>query len=158
MTNDPMAFHGFEPDALKFFVRLKKNNDREWFLKNKPVYEEKILAPMKSLVYSLDDRLRQAGIPLRSNAKSPVSRIYRDLRFSPDKRPYQEFVSATLYVGGDKTKPGAVYIYFSPKESFVASAFWQPERPQLAAWRTYMTENPKVFLKVVEKLAAKGWF
>src|SRR5262245_41587539 len=44
------SFPGFSPEALKFFVQLKRHNNRPWFLKNKETYEREIKGPMVSLV------------------------------------------------------------------------------------------------------------
>ena len=47
------TFRGFPPEAVEFLRRLKRNNNREWFLKNKETYEQKVKAPMTELVLAL---------------------------------------------------------------------------------------------------------
>ena len=138
-------FEGFAPGALDFFRRLRRNNRRDWFLKQKTAYESTLVAPMKLLLEDIAERLAYAKIPLAPNRKSPVLRIYRDIRFSNDKSPYKTLISASLYRDGSKTNEGVLYISFSDKECFAASGFWQPERPVLHAWRERIAAKPKEF-------------
>jgi len=38
-------FAGFASDALKFFRAICKNNNREWYLRNKERYQASVQAP-----------------------------------------------------------------------------------------------------------------
>jgi uncharacterized protein (TIGR02453 family) len=78
-------FPGFSPDALKFFVQLKRHNNRPWFLRNKDTYEREIKEPMLSLVQALNAELRSLAPELITEPKRAIYRIYRDVRFSADK-------------------------------------------------------------------------
>jgi len=92
---------------------------------------------------------------LQTKAKAPLSRIYRDIRFSADKSPYYTHVSGTLHRHGKKDSHGALYIHVGEKEQFAAAGFWQPDRPILTNWRLRMQEEPKIFLNMIKKLAGK---
>ena len=46
-------FPGFPAEGLKFLRRLKRNNNREWFLEHKEIYEQKVKIPMTGLVLAL---------------------------------------------------------------------------------------------------------
>ena len=48
------GFTGFPPDAADFFRLLEKNNNREWFLAHKDVYERACREPMKQLMAELE--------------------------------------------------------------------------------------------------------
>ena len=63
------SFPGFSPDALKFFVQLKRHNNRPWFLKNKETYEREIKEPMVSLVLALNAELRSLAPELITEPK-----------------------------------------------------------------------------------------
>lgn len=41
---------------------------------------------MRDFAETLALSLHERGLPLQLSVKSPVSRIYRDLRFTPDQR------------------------------------------------------------------------
>ena len=53
----PARFPGFPPEARQFLQDLKANNNRDWFLPRKPVYEESVKAPMTELVLALGEEL-----------------------------------------------------------------------------------------------------
>jgi uncharacterized protein (TIGR02453 family) len=154
---EPKHFQGFAPEAFDFFRRLRRNNRREWFLKQKAAYESILVAPMKLLLRDIAERLAQARLPLAPNRKSPVLRIYRDIRFSNDKSPYKTLISASLYRDGSKINEGVLYISFSDKERFAAAGFWQPERPVLQSWRERMVARPKEFEAVHRAILQAGY-
>jgi uncharacterized protein (TIGR02453 family) len=157
MTKEPLAgtFPGFSEDAFKFLKGLAKNNDREWFLPRKSAFAKQLQEPMMQLVLAVESELKKNKIPLQTKAKAPLSRIYRDIRFSADKSPYHTHVSGTLHRNGKKDSPGALYIHIGEKEQFAAAGFWQPDRPILTNWRLRMQGEPKIFLNMIKKLAGK---
>jgi uncharacterized protein (TIGR02453 family) len=149
-------FPGFRPEAFTFLKQLAKNNDREWFLPRKAIFEEQVQAPMTQLMLAIEGEMKKNQVPLRTNPKAILSRIYRDTRFSADKSPYHTFVSATLYRNGKKAEPGALYVHIGQKEQFAGVGFWQPERPLLTNWRLKMKAEPKEFLRFVKQLTGKN--
>jgi len=150
------AFNGFSEDAFAFLKKLAKNNKREWFLPRKPLFEEQLQKPMARLLYAIERELAKSKLPLATNPKSVLFRIYRDTRFSEDKRPYHTHVSGALSREGKKNTPGMLYVHMGEKEQFAGAGFWQPERPALTNWRLQMQAEPKKFLEVVKQLKRKG--
>jgi uncharacterized protein (TIGR02453 family) len=150
-------FSGFAADAMNFFKKLRSNNRREWFARKKDYYESSLMAPMAALVLNLGEHLAEDGLDLSANPKSPVMRIYRDVRFSANKTPYKTAISATLRRGGQKVHDGGLFLQFSDKERFIAMGYWRPERDVLHAWRTRMTTKPAEFLKIAASLKKSGY-
>ncbi len=147
------AFQGFPQAGLQFLRDLKENNDRDWFRERKQVYEAQVKRPMELLVVEAAAQCRKRGLLIHAKEKSPVMRVYRDIRFSADKRPFKTHVSASLAGSPGVSSHGEVYIHVSPDESFVAAGFWMPERPFLQAWRDSMVKSPAEFLRMVKSLA-----
>ncbi len=139
-------FTGFPKGAFGFFKQLKRNNDREWFAERKAQYEQTLLAPMLLLVRELALRLHEQGLPLEPSRKTPVQRIYRDIRFSNNKTPFQTHISSALHRDGDKTSEGVVYVHLDADAPFVAAGFWLPEKASLRRWRDGIVSEPKVLL------------
>src|SRR6266566_1915299 len=94
------SFEGFSPDAVRFLLELRANNDRAWFQPRKGEYERLLKEPLEALCMVLGERFAARKIPLRADARSPF-RIYRDVRFSKDKSPYKTYVSASFGWAGD---------------------------------------------------------
>lgn len=85
-------FTGFGRDFFEFFEELAANNERPWFEANKDRYREVVVAACISFIEEMAPRL--AGISKHYVADpkpngGSMFRIYRDVRFSRDKRPYK---------------------------------------------------------------------
>ncbi len=145
-------FEGFPAGTLPWFRKLARNNDREWFAPRKAEYEALAVAPMLLLLDELTGRLHEAGLPLAPSRRSPVFRIYRDIRFSNDKTPFKTNMGSALHRDGSKAKDGILYIHIDPKGSFAAAGFWQPEKVSLGRWREWIAADPKPLLRLAESL------
>src|SRR5258705_2740574 len=93
--------------TISFLKDIKKNNNKVWFDKNKPRYLE-AKENVESLVDAFLVRLTALDKRYASlTAKSCVFRIYRDIRFSPDKTPYKSHLGAGISPNGNKVnEPG----------------------------------------------------
>ena len=135
MTVVAEGFAGFRPAAFAFFSELQDNNDPAWFKPRKALYEAEVLAPFRELIAAVGDALGQAGLPLAGDPRRGIFRIYRDVRFSPDKRLYKTHAGAVLTRSGGRRDPGVLYIHVAPGESMAAAGFWHPEPALLARLR-----------------------
>ena len=87
-------------DYFKFLDALAANNDRAWFQAHRAEYEairDQWLEDLQKLINAL------AGFrpELRTLApKDCTYRIYRDVRFSPDKSPYKRHLGALIAPNG----------------------------------------------------------
>lgn len=149
------AFAGFSDKALEFLEQLRANNDRDWFAPRKSIYEDEVKAPMLLLVNEVAAGCQKKGFPLFPKDRSPVSRIYRDIRFSPDKRPFQHHVGATLHGRASATSSGEVYIHVSPEGSFLAAGFYMPDPNFVRVIRNRICEHTEEFEKVAATLRRK---
>ncbi len=72
------------PALFRFFRELKRNNNRDWFQKNKTRYHDVVRNPLLELVSDFAPRLHKVSSHLvadpRPNGGS-LFRIYRDIRF-----------------------------------------------------------------------------
>ena len=107
----PIGFAGFPPEALKFLRQLKRNNDREWFLEHKEIYERKVKEPMVNLVLALGGAMQAFAPEMVVDPKRAIYRIYRDVRFSADKSPYKTHVAA-IFVPRGMAKNSCACLYF----------------------------------------------
>ena len=156
MTADVTGFAGFRPAAFTFLNELRDNNDPVWFKPRKALYEAQVLGPFGELITAVGAALREAGLPLVGDAKRGIFRIYRDVRFSPDKRLYKTHAGAVLTRSGGRRDPGVLYIHVAPGESMAAAGFWHPEPPLLARLRRAVLDDPDGFLAIASRLAAAG--
>jgi uncharacterized protein (TIGR02453 family) len=143
-------FEGFRPQALAFLRRLKRNNRKEWFERNRAVYEIEVRDPMRALVEEMDVRLARLAPELIGDPRHSVFRIHRDIRFSADKSPYKTNAACQFYhhdagrgAGQDAQGAGAgLYFQLADGECFVAGGMWMPARPALEKIREALSESP----------------
>ena len=156
------GFAGFPPETLKFLRQLKRNNNREWFLAHKDIYEEKVKAPLIDLVLALGGAMQSFAPELAVDPKRSIYRIYRDIRFSSDKRPYKTHMAALFAPRGIPKHGGAsLYFHIEPSELIVAGGVYMPDAAALRAIRQHIAEhwdtlrgimNQKTFKKLFGKL------
>lgn len=150
-------FPGLTPDGYEFLRALKRNNTREWFTPRKDDYNAELRDPMRCLVAQLSRELPARGLPLSGDPRRAVFRVYRDTRFSKDKKPYKTHVAAVLSRDGDKRAPGALYVHAEPGANRIAGGFWRPDKTFLKRWRERLVADPQAFLGIVEDLEAAGF-
>ena len=125
-TSSPQ-FAGFSDGTLRFLVELDKNNRREWFNERKAFYKETVEEELRRLVWSTSAALAKTKIPLSTEPQRAIFRIYRDTRFSADKRPYKTNLGSSLQYGR-KARFGSV-VRSCGAESLVRSAWLLSTRP-----------------------------
>lgn len=118
-------FDGWPKSALQFFNGLKRNNTKAFFEANRQVYENDVRQPMEALLTELE---RDVG----SGWDTKIFRLNRDLRFSPDKRPYKEHVGAVFVSGARAT---GMYVQLSAEGIYVAIGGHELAPDQLTRFR-----------------------
>lgn len=120
-----------QQSTLHFLKALKKNNNKEWFEKNRIQYElakkdyldfvTKVLHELQSFDTSLD----------ALQPKQCVFRINRDVRFSKNKAPYKTNFGASFSKGGKKIDAAGYYFHLEPGANFIGGGLWMPIAPDL---------------------------
>jgi uncharacterized protein (TIGR02453 family) len=149
----------FRPEALKFLRNLARHNDREWFTPRKAEFEALLKEPMLAIVRKITDAMLDFAPNHVRPAEKSLFRIYRDTRFSNDKRPYKTHVAAWWsHQGLEKTSGAGYYFHVSAKEVVIAAGAYMPEKEQLAAIRHWLLENHEELRKLLARPAIKKAF
>jgi len=139
-------------EILPFLKRLKKNNNREWFAAHKKEFKELETEAKNFYNLLMEDLNTHDEIE-----KLKMFRIYRDVRFSHDKTPYQPHFAGSFSRSGARLR-GGYYLRIRPGESFMAVGFWQPEKEDLFRIRKEFELDPKEFRNVINTVAfKKAW-
>lgn len=155
MTISAPKFTGFSEGTLRFLAELKQNNRREWFNERKAFYKDTVEEELRRLVWSTSAALAKKKIPLSTEPKKAIFRIYRDTRFSADKSPYKTNLGAVFNTGG-KPGSGVLYVHVEPSESFMAIGFYHPEQLGLTRIREAIADRWKEFRSVINRLGRAG--
>jgi len=144
--------------ALKFLSRLKRNNHKTWFDKNKEEYLE-IKESFENWLGELIKNVEKIDGSIRNlEAKHCVFRIYKDVRFSKDKTPYKTHLGAYIAKGGRKSPSAGYYFHLEPGNSFLAGGIWMPESENLSKIRQEIDYNTDEFLKILKDKTFKKYF
>lgn len=150
---------GFPPQTLKFLRQLDKNNDRDWFQAHKSDYEEYVKAPMHSLVLALGEDLEKFASGFQTDPKKAIYRIYRDVRFSNDKRPYKTHLAASFFPKAMEKHAGAgYYFHIAPAEVFLGGGVYMPGPGELFAIRKRLSKEAASYRKLTSAAAFKRLF
>ena len=147
--------------TIKFLKEITKNNNREWFDDNRKRYDD-AKADFEEFVSALITQLTKVNKNFAGlEAKGCVFRIYRDVRFSKNKLPYKNNMSASIKEGGKKSNKCGVYIHIEPSGDMgcmIAGGFWQPEAPVLKAIRQEIEYHTAEFKKIIANKEFKKWY
>ena len=144
--NEYPTFPGFPAQGLRFLENLARNNEREWFQAHKEDYVEHVLEPARDFVFALGERLQSIseGIKYdtRTNGSGSILRIYRDLRFSVDRRPYNTRLRIVFWEGDRKKmeNPG-FYVGIDPSGVGAFSGIHGFAKPFLTAYREAVADD-----------------
>lgn len=111
--------------TFDFLKKIEENNNREWFAEHKEEFQK--------MDKSAKEFFNDVYVDLQKNdslEKIQFYRIYRDVRFSKDKTPYNKHLSVSYA----RTKPflrGGYYLRIENNASFVGGGFWEPNKEDL---------------------------
>ncbi len=141
-----------QPDTIKFLKSISKNNNRDWFQKNKAKYDD-ALGNIKEFVKAVEAALNEKDVI----EKSKTFRIYRDVRFSKNKDPYKDYFGSSFTRAG-ASRRGGYYVHLAPGNSFVGGGFWAPNPADLKRIRDEFAMDDKPMRKIISSKSFKKYF
>lgn len=130
-------------EIIQFLKELGQHNNREWFQANKDRYDvlrQGFIDEVQQLINRValfDPEI--AGV----DAKDCLFRIYRDIRFSPNKIPYKtHFAAYIASCGGRGSERGGYYIHLEPGGCLLSGGVWCPPPALLKKLRRYDHRYP----------------
>jgi len=148
---------GITKKSFQLLEEIADNNNREWYHEHKEELREHLLDPFAEILETATDKMKNAKRPF-AGGKHTMFRLYRDVRFSKDKRPYKEHVGGLLTPSGNKKEDAAVlYAHLAADGGFVASGFYRLETKVLNRIRDRMIEDAKTFRAITRKIAKAGY-
>lgn len=147
-------FTGFNADFWAFFDALKKNNNREWFAENKDRYKDRVVAPISAFISAIAPELQEISPHYNADPRpnrGSMFRIYRDVRFSKDKRPYKEYAAAQFRhrMGKDVHAPG-FYVHLERGNVVYGGGVWVPPGDALLKIRERIVGKPEKWQAVLD--------
>ncbi|NML60284.1 DUF2461 domain-containing protein [Massilia sp. RP-1-19] len=142
-------------DLTQFLTELSENNNRPWFIMNKPRYDI-LRAEFLDVVTELIRELaRFDPLVADCNPKKAMFRINRDIRFSNDRSPYKTRFSAGI-TPNDKRRPsaggGSTYYFHIEGDGTlgIGAGEYLPPADRLRAIRENVVNDATGFAKLLK--------
>ena len=143
---------------IPFLKKLKSNNNKEWFDKNRADYT----VLREALILIIDEITKKLGKTDKDiesiDPRKSIFRINRDIRFSNDKSPYKSNMGAYFSTDGKKSPHAGYYLHIEPGNCFLAGGMWHPEADILKKVRQEIDYNAKILTKILGAKNFKGIF
>ena len=136
----------FPQSTIRFLAALSKNNNKEWFEKNRARYDFEVLQPAMQFVLDLGEKLSELSPNINAIPKidKSIFRLYRDVRFSKNKAPFKTNLGLYFWEGrGKKMECSGLYFHIEPKEFFLGSGMYMFTKDQLKKYRELVSDPVK---------------
>ncbi len=152
----------FTPKFFDFYQALAKNNNRDWFNEHKEDYRQHVVRPMGEFIEAMAPRLRKISPHFIADSRphgGSMFRIYRDVRFSRDKRPYKLHAACQFRheLGRDAHTAG-FYVHVSTEEAVFGGGIWLPPNDELLKIRNTIVDNPNAWRQIKSSRTVKKYF
>ena len=108
--------------------------------------------PFSSLIAAIGPPIRKINPAIVVDPRpvgGSMMRIYRDIRFSPDKSPYKVSVAAHFAHRQGKQAPApSYYLHFEPGNSAIGAGMWHPPPAALTRIRDAIVADPRRWRRV----------
>ncbi|MBS1912634.1 MAG: DUF2461 domain-containing protein [Bacteroidetes bacterium] len=153
VTLDLPPFPGFDRKGFQFLKEIAQNNVREWLTdERKSIYRDHLVEPMKQLLGELRMRFAEEGLPYTPDPAASLFRLYRDTRFSKDKRPFKTNIGAVVPFKGEGKEGLGNYLHIQPGSCFYGGGAYFMEPAGLRSLRERLAADPAAFRKILAKV------
>jgi uncharacterized protein (TIGR02453 family) len=144
-------------DVMTFLNGVLMNNNRPWFQENKDLYL-KAQERINNMTVELIEGISKFDSSVKNLSVSDCTyRIYRDIRFSPDKRPYKTHMGIYVCPNGKKSGLAGYYLHFEGEDAEylgcngLFTGLWNPDKNALKNIREDICYDGAAFEKAIEK-------
>lgn len=147
----------FSPELQKFLRELKSHNNKPWFERNRARYEQYYRDAFSEFISGFAPHLAKISTNFTADPRpvgGSVMRIFRDVRFSPDKSPYKTYT--VVHFGHAKAGEGSApgfYLYVSGTEVEAGAGLWHPETATARKVRAAIAKRSKDWTRVTRSKA-----
>ena len=142
-------FQGYSDETFEFFMAIRFNNNRPFFLENRDWYLCAVREPSLALAQELSDTVEDLDPDLERRPNRVVSRINRDIRFSKDKSPYRDYIwLAFRRPGEERGTTLGVYFDISDEGATYGMGFYKENAGIMGALRARIETAPEEMLRL----------
>jgi uncharacterized protein (TIGR02453 family) len=146
------CFTGFSVQSIRFLEDVSSLNSKMWFADNRSLYEQFLLEPFRDLVTDLGASMLKIdpGFEVRPQINKTISGIFRDTRFSKDKKMFKRAMWLTFKRPSRDWKDAPAYFFELMIDSYrYGLGYYSASRSTMDTFRRAIDENQKEFLKAI---------
>ena len=136
-----MVYAGLPRGTVAFLAGLEAQNERGWFEAHRAEYERDWLAAGLDLIAALSGPCAGLGLLAVPRLNASLRRIYRDVRFSRDQRPYEPRLHIILSTGPDFNRVAGVHLVIGAKGIGFGAGVHGLSAPGLEAYRRRICDS-----------------
>jgi len=158
-----LTLKDFPKRTAGYLNKLSKNNNREWYLANKDIYNSDFLELLIYFVEEMGNKLLKLDPEITAIPKidKSIFRLHRDVRFSKNKEPYKTNAGIIFWNGkAKKMESSGFYFYLEPKMFGVGVGMYTIPKNLLTPYRDAVADltNGKELNMVVKKVEKCGLY
>ncbi|GJQ44237.1 MAG: TIGR02453 family protein [Ignavibacteriaceae bacterium] len=143
--------------TAKYLSDLSKNNNRDWFLKNRERFDIEFLQPAIQFVIDLGERIQSfaPNIIAIPRVDKSIFRLHRDVRFRKNKEPYKTNLGLYFWEGkGKRMECSGFYFHIEPNNFFLGAGMYVFSPQQLKKFRdiVYKPEKGKELSNIISSI------
>lgn len=155
----PAGEKGLGAETLEFLAGIEAHNEKGWFEEHRAEHDLHYKQAGVELVEALGPKLAKLvpGLSWEARQGASLARIHRDIRFSKDKRPYKDHLTAWFWTGDLDTAPG-LFLRLTAKHAMTGAGVWHFDDAQLAAFRAAVLDDTRgaALAKLLAKAQREG--
>ncbi len=150
---DKPVFRGFSARSFEFMQGLKANNNRAWFERHRGYWltlKTELQAVCLALAPFLGDL--DPGLETDPSTGRCLGRIFRDIRFTPDKRPFSEWIDVLFFpTAYGRTKVPGFAVGLKAEGCYIGTWLGASMTDWRRRFETNIAAAPELFERYLEK-------
>lgn len=145
----------FNHHSFGFLEKLTLNNNKQWFLEHSHQYQEHLIQPCKQLIETLGFFILTIDENLETNpvVNKCLTTIYRDLRYSKNKRPFKTHMGINFRKKTNEWKKYPAFFFrISPEGYYFGLTIMKNDSNHFEAFRREIDRDPLKFQKVIQAI------
>ena len=160
---DKTVFSGFMKETVRFYMALRKNNNRAWFEANRATYDTHVMTPAKLFVTAMGEGLKRIapGIVAIPAVNKSIFRINRDTRFSLDPAPYKTNLGIYFWDGRrSRMESSGFYFGLEPPDLYLGGGMYMIPESLFGRFRKDVVDKKRgaEIRKIVAAIRAREGF
>lgn len=144
----------FPEDSVTFLRELEANNNRDWFAENKARYEVAFKQSAEDFIDQMTPKL-DALVGVEHDSK--LFRIFRDVRFSKDKTPYNTHIHISFFQKDSAKNTAHWFFGLEPDRVVIGVGEFAFAKEKLEPYRLRVAgEQGAALQKTLNSLLKKG--